>query len=189
MTGTVQAGNQFARWTVIVRGEPAQGRRRWHCICVCGTERLVREQYLLDGRSRSCGCLQREVTRASDTKHGRHGDPTYRTWQSMKRRCHTPSDGAYHKYGARGISVCARWRDSFAAFVEDMGSRPAGTTIDRIDNAGNYEPGNCRWATTEEQNRNRRPTQAEWAANGRKAVTHRRWRPTHALFDPDEAGR
>jgi len=168
MTLVIEPGQQFARWTVIVRGEPAQGKRRWHCICACGTARLVREVYLLDGRSRSCGCLQREITRARDTTHGHHGTGTYRTWQGIKARCHCPTDRGYYKYGARGIVVCDRWRNSFAAFLRDMGERPPGKSIDRIDGRGNYEPGNCRWATVEEQNENR---QADWIAIGRKAGT------------------
>jgi hypothetical protein len=82
--------------------------------------------------------------------------PTYRSWAMMVQRCTNPRHDAYRYYGARGLSVCDRWRESFAAFLDDMGERPVGTTLDRIDNAKGYEPGNCRWATQREQNRNRK---------------------------------
>lgn len=88
--------------------------------------------------------------------------PLYNVWMSMKNRCRNPKAKAYADYGGRGISVCERWMSSFAAFAEDMGERPAGTSIDRIDNEGNYEPGNCRWATRREQQRNQRRAVFVW---------------------------
>jgi len=130
-----------------------------------------------------CGCGERTpLAVATDHKRGykkgeptrflrghqnrpRHGhsprggklSPTYLTWQGMKGRCLRKTDSAYHRYGARGITVCARWRDSFEAFLDDMGERPEGLTIDRIDNDGHYEPGNCRWVTPKQQMTNQRP--------------------------------
>ena len=95
-------------------------------------------------------------------KHGMSASVTYRSWVSMIRRCTNENAREYSHYGGRGIAVCKRWRDSFAAFFADMGERPEGMSLDRIDNDGNYEPGNCRWATAAEQAANRRPTE-RWA--------------------------
>src|SRR5690349_13055815 len=96
-------------------------------------------------------------SRPGETTHGMSHTPTYRVWQAMIRRCSSPNDKTRNLYGGRGIQVCERWRD-FANFYRDMGPRPDGLTLDRINVDGNYEPGNCRWATYSEQNRNRRPT-------------------------------
>ncbi len=93
----------------------------------------------------------------SVTKHGKCRTPEWRSWQSAIGRCERPSMPSYPDYGGRGIAMCDRWRRDFSAFLADMGARPAGTTLDRIDPNGDYEPGNCRWATLSEQNRNKRP--------------------------------
>lgn len=152
------AGQRFGR-LLAIRRVPAPGKSRWQCRCDCGEMIVASANNLRSGRSGSCGCLHRARVGASNAElkrtHGMCGTPTYRTWLSMKQRCHDENTPAYKLYGARGIAVCERWRNSFDAFMADMGARPVGTTIDRINNDGNQEPGNCRWARQVEQERNK----------------------------------
>ena len=125
--------------------------------CVCGTERILTEASVKSGNTRSCGCLQRKLLSIRASKHGGSSWPEYRVWCAMKERCYLISDPAYANYGGRGISVCERWKISFANFINDMGRRPSDFhSLDRIDNDGNYEATNCRWATRLEQNNNQR---------------------------------
>ncbi len=160
-------GQRFDRLVVMRRVENWRGRRaRWICVCDCGNTTEVCGSKLRSGHTRSCGCLQREVCAemgsigsCGNTKHGhaRTGIFTgaYRSWTAMKARCTNPKNNRWYRYGGRGISVCGRWQDSFENFFEDMGARPTGYTIDRYpDNNGNYEPGNCRWATPKQQRAN-----------------------------------
>ena len=146
----------------IVKRSPS-GAAFWRFRCDCGTETTARAASVRFGTTKSCGCLRTETIRTASKTHGKRCGgamaPIYRSWLSMKQRCHNPSDTSYENYGARGIEVCERWRSSFEAFAADMGPRPEGHTIDRINVDGNYEPGNCRWATATEQVRNRRITQ------------------------------
>lgn len=155
-------GRQFGRLTVDGRGPDAiyrSGKRaKWFCTCACGTRKLIFATSLRYGRSQSCGCLAAEVAANSLRTHGGYGTDLYRVWSGMKERCSNRNHNSYPWYGGRGISVCDAWLNSFDRFEADMGPRPSPEhSIDRINGNGNYEPGNCRWATMNEQIKNRRP--------------------------------
>jgi len=149
-------GRRFGRWVVLRRDAGHHRNLRWVCRCECGTERSVEGSSLSRGQSVSCGCRGIEL----QTKHGLaargSAHEIYGTWVQMVGRCHNPNHAAFAYYGARGINVCDRWRNSVEAFIAEVGPRPLGLTLDRIDNDGNYEPGNVRWATKSQQQRNRR---------------------------------
>lgn len=160
-------GKKFGRYSVIAEVAPIKhGRnviRRFLCRCDCGTEKVIRGAGLRSGDSRSCGCYKRDAakSRSNNLLHGdtRRGvvSPEYRTWQSLKNRCYRIKNSDYSRYGGRGISVCDSWRNSFTQFLADVGRQPSPEhSIERIDNDGNYEPGNVRWATPFEQSRNKR---------------------------------
>ncbi len=153
-----RAGMRFGR-LVAVRyvGKHGSGGSLWLCRCDCGTERAFVMSRLTIGETRSCGCLRqgRSRVRRSDSGAGLRSRPEYGPWCHMRGRCEKPEHKNYALYGGRGIRVCDRWQE-FANFLADMGDRPPGGTLDRIDVNGNYEPSNCRWATQKEQTRNKR---------------------------------
>lgn len=149
-------GQRFGRLLALKWGRTNAGRSAWECQCDCGTVKSVDASSLRGGLSRSCGCGVKESAVQRFTTHGGSKSQMYRLWASMIQRCTQPNDGSFARYGGRGITVCERWRD-FAAFAADMGPRPSpGHSIDRIDNDGHYDPGNCRWATAHEQGLNKR---------------------------------
>lgn len=153
--------SRYGRYTVLHRDTTRSGKNAyWVCRCDCGTERSVRIDILRNGAVVSCGCYNADTLSARATVHGHARDgaetPTYRTWHGMLQRCSNPANKKWPDYGGRGIRVCDRWAQSFEAFVADMGERPDGKTLDRLDPHGDYTPDNCRWATVAEQNRHKR---------------------------------
>lgn len=156
------AGQRFGRLVAIKLSSEGNDGAMWHCLCDCGAETVTRGQFLRTGRAQSCGCLQRYTASVLSFKHGHAKQPArssiYSTWSGIIDRCTNPNNRAFKNYGGRGIGICDRWRFSFEAFLQDMGEKPSQAhSIDRIDNDGNYEPGNCRWATRDQQNTNKRP--------------------------------
>lgn len=148
-------GKKFGRWTVLGLSNPGEKVLYWDCMCECGQVRPVFGGDLKRGGSLSCGCLMRERNGAKRMVHGNSHHPSYKTWIYMRSRCENENDTGYYGYGAKGISVCERWK-SYANFWEDMGPTwRRGLSIDRINPLGNYEPSNCRWASALEQGNNR----------------------------------
>ncbi|PZR92039.1 MAG: hypothetical protein DI537_14535 [Stutzerimonas stutzeri] len=178
-------GQRFGRLMALA---PTALRSRnsvvWRFECDCGevAEKALNE--ITTGKVTSCGCLRSEMSTdkiaairglgaLATVTHGKTNTATYRIWRGMIQRCRNPKSKDYANYGGRGIKVCDRWVDSFEAFLEDMGERPAGLQIERDDNDGHYEPANCRWATIIEQSRNKRSNRL--IAHAGKTQTIKQW--------------
>ena len=206
----VNKGDRFGRWTVIeevegIRYSPNTRIRRFLCVCDCGTERVVRYDYLKNGKSKSCGCLLSEINKSRRTyEEGIVNSRLYHIWWSMKQRCYYPKHINYNIYGGKGVTMCQEWLDDFMTFYNWAlaNGYSEELTIDRIDSNGNYEPSNCRWATYKEQANNTckatkitykgiTHTINEWAdivgikaANLRHRIIIRRWPVEKAFFTP-----
>lgn len=153
-------GETFGSLSVVSRATNTNcGQARWLCSCTCGDTRVVRGNELRTGKVTDCGHVGRAKLMERNYKHGHAPrgkfSPTYETWRGMIERCTNPRNKFYHNYGGSGIIVCERWLD-FQNFLEDMGERPEGLTIERNDTLGIYEPSNCTWVTRSEQAKNRK---------------------------------
>ena len=165
MSKTDITGKNFGRLTILSNApdkvyKSGCREKMVKVQCSCGSEPYVTfKRPILKGEAKSCGCLQKEITSKRATTHGKSSNSgAYNSYHHMKTRCYNPKSDYYHLYGGRGITVCDPWLNSFENFFKDMGERPKGCTIDRINPNGNYEPSNCRWATNKEQGRNKRTT-------------------------------
>lgn len=157
---SIHSGDKFGLLTAVDRVRGENGLLLWRFVCDCGNEVISNGQPMrrTERPWKSCGC---ERYKRGDLHHmyahGMKGTRVYRIWNAMKNRCHNPNQPHYVRYGGKGVSVCDKWRNSFVAFFEDMGEPPSDKhSLDRIEAAGNYEPGNCRWATASQQRHNRR---------------------------------
>jgi hypothetical protein len=153
----VKSGEKYNRLTIVKEVERmvlkcGQKPRKFLCLCECGNTKEVLLSKLRKGDIKSCGCYRKEIS----TKHGYKHTSIYNIWVMMKQRCLNTKNKDYPNWGGRGITVCDRWLESFNNFLEDMGQKPENNSLDRINNDGNYEPSNCRWATSIQQQNNRR---------------------------------
>lgn len=151
-------GQKFGRLTALHRLHNTKGKTKWLCICDCGNLKEVTLNLLQRGETKSCGCLHKEFMKKQFGTHGKTGTRLHRIWKNMHTRCYNKNISQYKDWGGRGIKICDEWKDNFQTFYDWSMSNGYNDklSIDRIDNNGNYEPSNCRWATVKQQNRNSR---------------------------------
>lgn len=154
------SGQTFGRLTALSPSQNVGGRRTYVCQCSCGATHIAKIEHLRSGITSSCGCYRSEQVKTRHVTHGHSANGvisrTLKSYNQMLSRCLNPNADNYSYYGGRGIVICYSWLQSFENFLTDMGERPEGKTLDRADSNGNYEPGNCQWATAKQQASNRR---------------------------------
>ena len=144
-------GNVYGRLTVLERAPSVNARTMWKCRCECGAEVVIQGAHIRSGSTKSCGCLAKDNLRRVQvfskrgTTHGMSHTREYKSWDQMKQRCNNPKHHAWQWYGGKGVKICQRWLESFENFLSDMGMRPVGCDLDRIDPDKGYSPDNCRW--------------------------------------------
>lgn len=197
-------GLRFGRLTVIEEGVKYKNNCTWICSCDCGNvTKPIIGYSLRDGSTKSCGCLKKELILKRNKRHDGSQSRLYTVWNGMKNRCYSPNSSAFKNYGARGITVCDEWKNDFQAFFSwsmkngyDPEAQRGKCTLDRIDNDGNYEPSNCRWATMKEQGNNRRSnvrveingrtqTLTQWSEETGIMFDTLKWRYTHGVRGVD----
>ena len=159
----IEKSSMFGRLTVIADEHPTMVL----CRCECGVERLFRRTSLRYGTSKSCGCSAWEKFGGHNKQHGESQTPEYRAWSAMKARCERETHPAFRHYGGRGIKVCKSWSENYLNFLRDMGRRPEGATLDRLDNMGHYSPENCRWVSHQKNLQNTRASR-RWVIDGKE---------------------
>lgn len=168
----IEIGNRYGRLVVNGQGKIVGRNRYWMCTCDCGNKKEIAYSSLSKGVSKSCGCLNSELASERRKTHGKTGTSIHNVWASMIQRCSDEQSPAFKNYGGRNISVCDRWMN-FENFLSDMGDRPSGLSLERIDNDKGYSPENCRWATAKEQASNRRSNRV-YEHNG-ESLTLMQW--------------